>query len=304
MNSIKTEKVVKYHLNKFQWFVIKQTELAQDLAKIKYPALILDTEFFNHSHQTDSNMKPLYDEQNKSIVYVLEYAILRGKKDLVVPNKEKAIKNLRLRRRLNDEQYDFKKQYDRLIFNFRNLLVKNQIATIIVAGASNDRPILEKWIQQTANFSNRRSAPVILQANQSLSIIDAYSFLENNMAFANFKADGSIFYEPRNLKPGFFGKETLQLPSLKKFFEYMQTSYPNFSFEDNADIYRLSQNACTFFSVEKFHNEAQYHFLNRAVREAERHCFNDVYKLWELLSFWENCLNNKWPKKNKENKKD
>ncbi|ATZ16354.1 hypothetical protein JN01_0605 [Entomoplasma freundtii] len=291
MKSTKDEFAVrKYYLNEFQWFVMKPEGLAQDLAQIKYPALILDTEFFNQSHQIDANLTPLYNEKNKSIVYVLDYALIKTKKDLTLLNKDKLIKNFRLRRRLNDENYDFQKQYTQLIHNFCHLLVKNQVATIIVAGASNDRPILENWIKQCTSYFNRRSAPVILQPEPKLFMLDVYNSLENNMAFANFKADGSVFWEPKNLKPGFYGPETRQLPSLKKFFEYMSQSYPKFGFEDNADIYRLSQNALTFFTVPNFANEKTYHYLNRSVREAEHHCFNDVYKLWELLSFWQNSL--------------
>lgn len=279
-----------FYLNQYQWFALDDKRLKQNLNKLKFPIMILDLEFFNQSHDLNKIEPKLYgdDPNNKSVVYILSYAIITSLKELTVVSYEKEIKELRIRRRLNDDQYNFKIQYDRMIKSFFNIILKNDVETILVAGKSNDKAILEQWVNEYRFlFKNKKVKVLETDKKQQckLKIQDVYDTLSSCMAFSNYKSDGSAFYNSNYLKKGFIKNDTIQIPSLKKFFKYMNGLYDDISFEDNDNICLLCASALEFFSSKQI-EVARYHKLNQDVLKSLKHCQNDVYKILEILNFW------------------
>lgn len=282
----------KYYLNQFQWFMVQKDDLKKRLSEIQFPAIVLDTEFFNQSHNQTNLPDPLYNEKNPSLVYVLQYSFVNSLKEIFLRSNRRAIKSLTIKRKFNDPKYDFNQQYEGLIRSFIQMCINKKIQTIIVSGASNDKTILQNWVNNHQTWLKNKSTGVFQKngnGNYELQIFDIYDVLEKTMAFSNFKSDGSVFSEPKHLKKGNFGENTIQIPSLKRFFDYFAQLYQTERFEDNADIYKLCVGALRFYSL-KTMSYKDFLKYNEQVKQAKFHCFNDVLKTLYMLKFWYSLL--------------
>ncbi|SYV96136.1 Uncharacterised protein, partial [Mycoplasma putrefaciens] len=135
----------KYFLNNFQYFYIDKKQTLEELKKIKWPAIIVDTEFFNKSHNYDNLEPTLYDENQKDLVYVLQYSLAKNMNEIYYRVNRKAIKSLTIKRNFKDLNYNFFKQYNSLKNSFLNMCINKKIRTIIFAGSANDKKIIELW---------------------------------------------------------------------------------------------------------------------------------------------------------------
>lgn len=267
----------RYDLNSHQWIIIKKEVIQDTFRKLKFPLIFLDLEFFNRSHQIKQFNDCCCDlADGQSYVYLLQFAIYRNFKQLIKSDPQNTIKELKLERKRPDSQYSFNDSYQLLVNDFISLFIKNKIKTIVLAGASNDEQIINSWFQKYQEQKNKIIKP---------EFWDIYPTLEQTMSFANLTAEGEIFWAPNNLKKGFSGDNSLSLPSLKKFFNYMTTVFPNFAYNDDADIYHLSREILAFFCQRSL-STLQYNRGMKAFREAQKHCFNDVYKLITIIKYW------------------
>ncbi|ADR24405.1 conserved domain protein [Mycoplasma leachii PG50] len=70
----------KYYLNKYQYFYINKKEITKILKQISWPAIIVDTEFFNKSHNKEELQPTLYNDNEKDCKFGLYFTILICKK--------------------------------------------------------------------------------------------------------------------------------------------------------------------------------------------------------------------------------
>ncbi|KNG79648.1 hypothetical protein [Mycoplasma sp. HU2014] len=285
-NSITSNKD-KYFINDFQYFYINKKEVSNELKKIKWPAIIVDTEFFNRSHNTDNITPTLYDEQQKDLVYILQYSFAKNMNEIYYRVNRKAIKSLAIKRKHNDPNYNFTKQYNSLKNSFLNMCISKKIRTIIFAGSANDKKIIELWINQNkVILKNKKSDLFILDSQTkqyTVNSFDIYKVLQK-LSFSNADENNNEFYNPKNLNKGLIGDDTIQLPSLRKFFDYTKQIFSDKGLNDEDDIYDLCCNALKLFSLKDIDVD---HFKNytRKVSLAKTHCFNDVLKILYMIDF-------------------
>ncbi|WP_211246845.1 hypothetical protein [Mesoplasma photuris] len=278
----------KYYVNKHQYFLIDKKEIKSKMSKIAFPAIIMDTEFFNRSHDHNEMNKQLYSEEDHDIVYVLQYSFAQNFREIYTRNNRKSIKSMTMRRNYNDNHYNFMKQYDMTIKSFINMCINKGIKTLVFAGDANDAKILKTWINRNKQLLNNKKSELFILNEETheydVNTYDIYDVLNRNMSFSNFDKNGKQFYDPKNLKPGRMGENTLSLPSLKKFFDYMRTLSKNENFKEDEDIYKLCISALKFYSYDVATLE-QHNAWNKDVKMAKVHCYNDVLKLLYLIDF-------------------
>jgi hypothetical protein len=132
----------KFFLNKDQYFIFEKEKVKKSLSEIAFPIIMMDTEFFNKSHDV-KNIKPsLYDQETPNLIYNLSFSIANSYRDLLNRNNEKSITVLTVKKRFEDKNFDFKKQMDKMLTRFFNLAIKRKVKTLIFAGKSNDELIL------------------------------------------------------------------------------------------------------------------------------------------------------------------
>ncbi|PPE05170.1 hypothetical protein [Williamsoniiplasma lucivorax] len=291
---METSKITKinedeFKINEHQGFFVDKPELSKHLKSIKFPVVILDTEFFNRSHDKTEMTNPLYNETNKSLVYIIQYSFARNLKEISLRNNHRAIKSMTIKRKYNDPTYNFYNQYQYMVKSFLNMLIAKNIKTIILAGSSNDKNILKVWINENKALLNNRKSDLFIQdpttGVYTVNTIDVYDILGGAMSFINKKDNGEIFYDPNNLKKGTMGVETIQLPSLKKFFEYFDEVFNSSKMEDDEDIYGLSMSALNFLSLPNL-KYPDFIRWNKDFKKAKIHCYNDVLKTLYLIDFW------------------
>ncbi|ATZ17343.1 hypothetical protein ELUMI_v1c06210 [Williamsoniiplasma luminosum] len=287
----KIEKVTEneFKINDHQGFFLDKEELVKNLNSIKLPIIILDTEFFNRSHDKTDMKNPLYNKKNKSLVYIIQYSFAKNFKEISLRNNHQAIKSMTIKRKHNDKKYDFYTQYNHMVKSFLNMLIAKKIKTIVLAGSSNDKEIFNSWINENkALLKNKKSSLFIkdpITGLYSVNTLDVYDILGKSMSFVNKKENGEEFYDPAKLKKGSLGMETIQIPSLKKFFEYFVEVFNSSKLEDHDDIYGLSMSALKFLSLPE-PNQLDFLQWNKDVKKAKVHCYNDVLKMLYLLDFW------------------
>ncbi|ATG97407.1 hypothetical protein CP520_01370 [Mesoplasma lactucae ATCC 49193] len=281
----------KYVLNKYQSFYVDEDAVEQDLLReIKFPVLIMDTEFFNRSHDPKPNDsgKKLYSDDEPSMIYTLCYSIANSYMDLANRKNKKSISTLYVRRKMNKADFNFKKEMDRMLTTFVNICIAKNIRTLVFAGESNDVKILTNWINNHSNLLNNKKQELFTRNKQTrqleINTFDIYKTLEKGFSFSDFTTEGEEFYNPKNLKKGIMGENTIQIPSLKLFFDYFKEYYKD-KFEEKNGIYELCKDALTFYSTDSFASEKQFQEGIEVIREVRKHCRNDVLKLLYLINF-------------------
>ncbi|ATZ18744.1 hypothetical protein ESOMN_v1c03620 [Williamsoniiplasma somnilux] len=286
-NSIQ-KKGDRYYLNDHQYFYLNKDTVLKDFKTIKFPAIIMDTEFFNKSHETNGNKSNLYNEINKDLVYILQYSFAKNFREIYERKNTKSIKSLTIKRSYKDEKYNFKKQYKAMMNSFINMCIGKGIKTLIFAGAANDKKIISSWINSNKKILNNKKTELFVldekTQDYSVNSFDIYNILENALSFSNYTSEGLEFYKKQNLEKGKVGEDTISLPSLKKFFDYFNNIFDLKKFEESDDIYKLCCSALKFFSANTMHYD-EFIKLNKDVNKAKIHCYNDVLKLLYLIKF-------------------
>ncbi|WP_041361964.1 hypothetical protein [Mycoplasma mycoides] len=277
----------KYYLNKYQYFYINKKEITKILNQINWPAIIVDTEFFNKSHNKEEIQPTLYNDTQKDLVYILQYSFAKNLEEIYNRINRKAIKSLAIKRNYNDKTYDFFKQYNLLKKSFINMCINKKIKTIIFAGQSNDKKIIESWVNENKNLlKNKKSDLFILDKTTNeykINSLDIYQVL-NHLSFVNLDNQNQQFYNPKNIQKGWIGENTITIPSLRKFIDYAKDIFNDSNLNDTEDIYLSCCNALKLFSLDKI-NIDEFEVLNKSVKLAKTHCFNDVLKILYLIDF-------------------
>lgn len=283
-----TLKEDKYYLNEHQYFYINKEEIKKGLKDIKFPAIIMDTEFFNKSHDRSGIKHPLYNEKNKDLVYVLQYSFAKNFKEIYERKNIKAIKSMTIKHIYKDEKYNFYEQYNAMVKSFLNMCISKNIKTLVFAGGANDVKIMKTWINNNKKILNNKKSDLFIlnpeNKEYDVNSFDIYSVMEKAFSVSNYNADGSEFYKKDLLKKGNVGLDTIQLPSLKKFFDWMGPAYTDGKFDEEEDIYDLCVKSCNFYSNKSMHYK-DFLLWNAAVKKSKMHCYNDVLKLLYLIKF-------------------
>ncbi|AHI53915.1 hypothetical protein SSABA_v1c05080 [Spiroplasma sabaudiense Ar-1343] len=278
----------KFYLNEHQFFNVDKSKLKGYLSQIKFPAIVIDTEFFNHSHDRSNNdFNQLYNDERKDVVTVFQYSFISNLKEITTRDNTKSIKSVSLKRGYNDSKYDFELQYEKMVKSFLSNCIKKRIRTMIVAGGTNDNKIIRDWAAKYHTLFKNKKIDLFKfnSKNQlpELNSFDIYPPLEQSISFSNYDKDGREFYVKNYLKPGQFGEDTIALPGLKKFFDYMK-EINEYNFDEEKDVYELSCSALKFYSY-KTCSLNEYKELNKDIKLIRQHCYNDVLKILLLIDF-------------------
>ncbi len=278
-------------LNKHQSFWFDKTVARKLLENIQFPIIVLDTEFFNHSHDNGEISEKLYNENDKDLVYVIQYSFAKSLKEISHRDNKKAIKSITIKRAHNDTDYDFHKQYKKMITSFLNMCRNKEIRTIVCAGATNDIKIINKWINDNKHFFTRKTLNLAFYNKEkgelNANYFDIYDILENSMSFTNTNKDGESFWNANYLPIGKQGHDSIALTSSKKFFDWFALISENTLKQENEDIYSMCCSAYNFYSypVNKKMSFEQYQELNKIIKKVIDHCYNDVLKVLFFLAF-------------------
>lgn len=279
-------------LNKYQSIYFNFEGLKNKLKEIKFPVIILDTEFFNRSHDFENLEPKLYNEKQKDIVYLMNYSFAKSFNEVQTRNNHKSINSLSIKRKVNDEKYNFKNQYQSMIKSFINMCINKNIRTIIFAGQDNDKKIIEQWINTyKALFKNKKTDLFIFNKDTktyTLNSFDIYDALEQNLSFANYVKDGSKFYNEQNLKKGEI-EDSIKIRSLKKFFDYTEDLHSKYKFTED-DIRSLCAQALKLFTLPEV-SQTQHDKLSKSLKQTRKHCYEDVLKILVLIKFFSFIMN-------------
>lgn len=276
----------KVIFNKFQTIYVDYEKIRESIKNIKFPVMIIDTEFFNRSHDWDNIEKKLYDDKNKNVIYLMNYSFAKNFKEIEIRNNFKSINSLSIKRKPNDDKYDFKKQYDSMVISFINMCINKNIKTMIFAGQDNDKKIIENWINNHKSlFHNKKTELFVLNKetnNYNLNSFDIYDLLEQNFSFTNFNQQGEKFYNEQNLKNGKI-ENTIAIRSLKKFFDYTSDLHKKVNLKDD-DIAFLCSKVLKLFSLPEVDGKQHTH-LSKFLKDAKKHCYDDVLKILLIIKF-------------------
>ncbi|ASZ09115.1 hypothetical protein CK556_01935 [Mesoplasma chauliocola] len=278
--------------NKYQSIFFNFEGLQNKLTKIKFPVIILDTEFFNRSHDFDNIEPKLYSESEKDIVYLMNYSFAKSFNEVQTRNNHKSINSLSIRRKVNDDKYNFKNQYQSMIKSFINMCLNKNIRTIIFAGQDNDKKIIEQWINTyKALFKNKKTDLFLYNKETrlyTLNSFDIYDALEQNLSFTNYDKNGEKFYNEQNLKKGDI-EDSIKIRSLKKFFDYTDDLHSKYNFKEDNITYLCSR-ALKLFSLTEI-SQGEHDKLSKSLKEARKHCYDDVLKILVLIKFFSFIMN-------------
>ncbi|WP_339031006.1 hypothetical protein [Spiroplasma endosymbiont of Cantharis nigra] len=290
-NSIKIIDEGFFLLNENQNFRFDREGSKKILENIQFPIIVLDTEFFNHSHDNGENEKKLYDDNNKDLVYVIQYSFAKSLKEISNRDNKKAIKSITIKRNFNDKAYDFFDQYSKMIISFLNMCRNKEIRTIVCAGASNDVKIINKWINDNKRLFARKTLKMAFYNKDSKELnanyFDIYDILENTFSFSNTNKLGEEFWKRENLPAGKQSDEMIALTGTKKFFDWFEDINQNIFKDEKDDIYTMCCSAYSFFSrsVNRKMEYEEFKAMNKNIKRVIDHCYNDVLKVLEFLSF-------------------
>jgi len=290
----------KYYLNEEQFFMVDREKIKKEMGEWSFPMLIMDTEFFNKSHDKFKIRPSAYTRKNPDIIYTLSFSIAQSYKDLLDRNNDRSVTSYSIHRRNSDKNFDAQKQMDKLLTKFFNMAFHKNIKSLVFAGKANDQIILNNWINQHTTVLNNKVTELFTKdpttKKWAVKALDAYDVLKDGFSVSN-TLQGNLQYDAdNNLKNGSIGENTKQIPGLRRFYEYV-TLFPNIEQLDEEDnIYDLCVDVLRLFSLpykkNKMINQDQ-HSLKLAIR----HCRNDVVKLLYLIYFL-HCFGNMDDKSN------
>ncbi|ASP28271.1 hypothetical protein SCORR_v1c04990 [Spiroplasma corruscae] len=292
LNSIQVIDEGYFLVNESQTFRFDKNIAKSFIEKIEFPIIILDTEFFNNSHDINNEYEEkLYNENNKDIVYVIQYSFAKSLKEISSRDNKKAIKSISIKRNYNDNSYNFYNQYEKMIISFLNMCRNKDIRTVICAGASNDVKIINLWVNNYRRlFTKKHLKMTFLNKEKNelnVNFFDIYTLLENSLSFSNTKNDGTEFWNKNNLPSGKQHDEMISLTSMKKFFNWFDEIVDDpFKLEKN-DIYTMCCETYSFFSypINKKISFESYKHMNNTLKKVIDHCYNDVLKILIFLDF-------------------
>ncbi|QEH61837.1 hypothetical protein SCHIN_v1c06400 [Spiroplasma chinense] len=278
-------------LNEHQNFRFDKNIAKKSIDNIQFPIIVLDTEFFNHSHDNGEFEEKLYSENQKDLVYVIQYSFAKSLKEIANRDNRKAIKSITIKRAFNDSTYDFHTQYKKMVVSFLNMCRNKEIRTIVCAGASNDIKIINQWINENKQLFTRKSLKMAFYNKErkelNANYFDIYDILENSYSFSNTTKTGEEFYNANNLPTGKQANDMIALTSSKKFFDWFETIGENNLKDDTDDIRHLCSIAYSFLAApnSKKVSFEQYNHMNKTIKKVIDHCYNDVLKVLMFLAF-------------------
>ncbi|AKU79746.1 hypothetical protein [Spiroplasma turonicum] len=309
LNSIQVIDEGYFLINENQTFRFDKEVAKNYIEKIEFPIIILDTEFFNYSHDINNEFEEkLYNENNKDLVYVVQYSFAKSLKEISSRDNKKAIKSISIKRSYNDSSYNFYSQYEKMIISFLNMCRNKDIRTIVCAGASNDIKIIKLWVNNNRKLFSKKPLKMtyLNKEKNELNVknFDVYDILENCFSFSNTKNDGTEFWNKNNLPSGKQNDEMITLTSMKKFFDWFEGNVDNIFKNEKTDIYSMCCETYSFFSypnTKKISFESYKH-MNKTLKKVIDHCYNDVLKILIFLEFiyeftYNNYFKNKFIKK-------
>ncbi|WP_338969180.1 hypothetical protein [Spiroplasma endosymbiont of Labia minor] len=282
----------KYFLNEHQYFIVYKDILKQNLKKISFPCIILDTEFINKSHflkefeqlgavNLNSDEEATY---LKNIIITINFSFARNYEDILKRDNQKAIKSIKMVRKKKMNASIFYEQYRKLIYDFINIVNKKNIKTLVFAGKANDEAIINEWFEKI-KFKFKPKILITNSVKSQIKAVDIYDTLESSFEFSNVNNNGEQFVDPKN-----YGVNTknnlLKIKSQKTFFEYFK-SITSINFEEDEKIYDLCCQAYYFFAKENL-NEQEFNKGSLIIKSINMHCKNDVLKSLLLIKFF--CL--------------
>ncbi|AOG60540.1 hypothetical protein SHELI_v1c05890 [Spiroplasma helicoides] len=278
-------------LNENQTFRFDKEVAKKFLENIQFPIIVLDTEFFNHSHDSGEYEKTLFTETQKDLVYVIQYSFAKSLKEISYRDNHKAIKSITIKRGHNEPNYDFHDQYSKMITSFLNMCRNKDIRTIVCAGASNDVKIINQWINDNKKIFARKPLSMAFynkdKKELNANYFDIYEILENAFSFSNTNSEGNEFYNPNNLPPGKQSSEMIALTSSKKFFDWFEVIDDNILKDEDDEIRNMCKIAYSFYACPKDKKISfdQYKSMNKTIKKVVDHCYNDVLKVLIFLDF-------------------
>lgn len=288
-NSITPNENGGYKINDHQYFIFDKEKAKEIMNNVKFPAIVLDTEFFNVSHYKEQTKRKLYEEIGEDIVFLIQYSFASNFKEIANRENRKAIKSLSIKRLYNDETYNFEEQYNRMIISFLNMCVNKNIKTIVCAGSFNDIRIINKWIKDRKSLFVRKNIDLLVvnknEEEGHVNSFDVYSILENAIKFSNKTASGEEFLDVKNVQID-KENELATLPSSKKLFNWFDKA-SRIQFKEEKDtIYHMACKCLTFYSyVDKEVDFNKHMSLNKVIKDVSSHCFDDVLRMLEFLAF-------------------
>ncbi|QGS51923.1 hypothetical protein [Spiroplasma tabanidicola] len=278
-------------VNEYQNFRFDKHIARTMLEKIQFPIIILDTEFFNHSHDEGEYEDKLYSEDQKDVVYVIQYSFAKSLKEIAYRDNTKSIKSIYIKRGHNDKTYNFQEQYSKMVTSFLSMCRNKEIKTIICAGASNDIKIINKWINDYKHLFARKSLNMAFYNKEkkelNANFFDIYDILENAFSFSNTTSTGEEFYNANNLPSGKQADNMIALTSCKKFYDWFESINIKAIKNEDEEIRNLCIAAYTFYSTpfEARMNFEVYRNMISVIRKVVVHCYNDVLKILIFLGF-------------------
>jgi len=278
----------KYYINKNQFFLFDEGYVKKKLSQLPFPMIIMDTEFFNKSHNTSKIPTALYDEKTPDLIYTLSFSIVKSYKELLKRNNENSITTYSIKKRMTDKDFDFQKEMNKILTKFFNLAIKQKINCLVFGGKANDEKILNRWINQHKAILNNKVSKLFIKNKDDDSIkinaFDIYPILEHGISVNNAIDHEKKYDEKDNLKKGLIGENTVQIPSLKRFFDYIKL-FPNIeSLKEDDQIYRLCVDVLKLFTL-NLQDQNKFRKYNNSLKKAIKHCKNDVTKLLYLVLF-------------------
>ncbi|AKX34151.1 hypothetical protein SLITO_v1c05000 [Spiroplasma litorale] len=291
LNSIQVIDEGYFLVNEHQNFRFDKNIAKSFIEKLEFPIIILDTEFFNNSHDNSDYDKKLYDDKNKDLVYVVQYSFAKSLKEISSRDNKKAIKSISIKRNFNDKSYNFYSQYEKMVVSFLNMCRNKDIKTIVCAGASNDIKIINIWVNNYKKLFSKRPLKMTFlnkEKNETnVNFFDVYDILQNCFSFSNTKSNGEEFWNKNNLPSGKQNDEMISLTSMKKFFGWFDQIVDNIFKTEKHDIYSMCCEAYTFFSypLDKKISFESYKRMNNTIKKVIDHCYNDVLKILIFFDF-------------------
>ncbi|TKA59434.1 hypothetical protein MBOVa_3220 [Mycoplasmopsis bovis 8790] len=260
------------------------------LRSIEYPAIVVDTEFFNKGHHNKCKLPVrIYSKNQKNIVYALSYLIVENKNSFNV--KLNDIKELFITKKLNDDDFNFNSEYSKLKSKFIRICLENEIKTIIFAGHYVDKSIVEKWANQNKKMIESYNIDSLFKYDYDknafiVNYVDTYDILkEINVSSSPYSYFSLYLNNNKN--------DIFQIRRISDLFELHPEAFSNKIDYKNYNSFELSCDALKFYAMPA--NLNVYNKLLQKVRNARKKCKNDVLEASLFMDFILNfVVSNNW----------
>jgi hypothetical protein len=293
MNKYKYEyfEANEYVLEGNRFFACDKKSLNEKyLSKIKYPLMILDTEFINRSHnKTPQSPIFLRKKISSDLVYIIQYAIYNSEAELLADDNGAKIKKIVIER--NVKSFNLFQSYDELKEEFVDACIDNEIKMFCCSGGATDFRLIKTWLYEYLDDEQLKMLDCVNYINEDnwdINHIDPYDIMKDVFSFENLGVDGQEYIDPHRLPHGKQNKQMLQFSSFTKLFNWTEQVW-EFPFRDEKEwgIYDLCVEMFQFYnytSTYRFDAKQMKHF-QEVLNITVDHCWNDVYKIIIFMNF-------------------